>query len=309
MDTHSALTQTIPEVGNIHTYNGFSDTHILSLAASAEHNQTHPTAQAIINAALARGLKADGAQHTQDVLEHGIRTRIRGQDILLGNRRLLETANITIPSNAHADHTTHTKNSFIWMAIDGRLAGVLSLQPKMRPEVPTMIQQLRKHGLSIHILSSDPEQPTRQLANTLGVEHYQANIRAEGKANYVQHVQTKGGKVCFVGDDTQDMLAMKKAQLAISLNGAINTAMSHNSIICLNQQLSHLDQLFSLAQTFQHNMNSDTACSLPHNMIGAGSVLTLHMNTCDTAGFYLINLNQGLTKAPLSLINEKPPSH
>ena len=108
-----------------------------------------------------------------------------------------------------------------WSAVDDQLGGAIELRAAVRPEVRAIIAGLRQRGIKhIAIISGDHEAPTRKLAESLGMDRYFAQVLPADKADYVAKLQAEGRKVCFVGDGINDSIALKKADVSISLRGA-----------------------------------------------------------------------------------------
>ncbi|EIJ36851.1 heavy metal translocating P-type ATPase [Thiothrix nivea] len=303
-DKTGTLTHEEPEVGQIHTCNGFSTEQVLSLAATAEHRQTHPVARAILQAASQRGLQIGVSDHTHYELGHGIRAQMQGLSILLGSQRFMQKEDIALPANADW-HENEAGHSLVYLAVDGKLAGVIELQPQLRPEVPAIVRKLRKRGLQLCILSGDHEQPTRQLAESLGIQHYFAETLPEDKARHIEELQAQGRKICFIGDGINDAVAMKTAQVAISLAGATTVATDTASIVLLDKSLQQLDNLFTLANGFDRNMKSGLAWSLLPGIAGIGAVFVLHMRIYGAVGLYLLSLGAGAANATHPLLQRK----
>lgn len=305
-DKTGTLTREEPEVGRIHPCGGFSAEEVLMLAAATEHRQTHPVARAILEAARQRKLKPASCDHTHYELGRGIRAQIQGRQILLGSQRFMQQQAIALPPEA-VWHEAEAGHSLLYLAVDGELAGVIELQPQLRPEIPAIIQQLRKRGLELCILSGDQEQPTRQLAETLGIQQYFAETLPEDKARHIESLQAAGRKICFIGDGINDAVAMKKAQVAISLAGATTVATDTASIVFLDKSLQQLDALFALAKGFDRNMKSGLAWSILPGVAGIGAVFALHMRIYGAVGLYILSLGAGAANATLPLLQHKKP--
>ena len=299
-DKTGTLTEEQPRVSQIHCVNGFAEDDILSLAAAAEHRQTHPVARAIIQAAEERGLEAPGHEHTQVELGHGLRARVQARDVLVGSHRFIAGEGIAIPTD-EAWAVDESSRSLVFLAVDGELAGVIELEVRIRPEVPEILRQLRKRNYQLYILSGDHEQPTRRIAEALGIEQYFAETLPEDKARIIDQIQASGHNVCFVGDGINDAMAMKKARVAISIAGATTVATDTASIVLLDKSLGQLDNLFDIAHGFERNMRSGLAWSLIPGIAGAGAVFIVRMGIVGATGLYMLSLSAGVTNAALPL--------
>jgi P-type E1-E2 ATPase len=116
-------------------------------------------------------------------------------------------------------------HTMVMIAVDDALGGALELRASVRPEVRGVVEGLRERGIAhIAIISGDHEAPTRRLAEELGMDQYFAQVLPADKADDVERLQREGRKACFVGDGINDAIALKKANVSISLRGATSIA-------------------------------------------------------------------------------------
>jgi Cu2+-exporting ATPase len=126
------------------------------------------------------------------------------------------------------------------------------------------------------IISGDHEAPTKKLALKLGMDDYFSEVLPEEKANLITQLQAEGKSVCYVGDGINDAIALKKANVSISLRGASTVATDTAQVILMNQKLDQLEELFDLAQAYEANMKSIFATVITPSLIGLGGVFFLH---------------------------------
>jgi Cu2+-exporting ATPase len=141
------------------------------------------------------------------------------------------------------------------VGVDDALGGAIELQASVRPEVKAIIEGLRDRGIKhIAIISGDHEAPTRKLAESLGMDRYFAQVLPADKAEYVEKLQKEGRKVCFVGDGINDSIALKKANVSVSLRGATSIATDTAQIVFMEEGLSKLCDLRDIARSLDHNV-------------------------------------------------------
>ena len=259
-DKTGTLTQEVPHVGKIHTCLGISDLELLTYAAAAEYKQTHPIALAIREAASQRGLTLPEIGEVNVEVGYGLKVSIEDQLIRVGSQRFMEMSSITIPSEIkqiYEDGHEHGY-SFVYVAVDEQLWGAIELHATIRPEAKQIITQLRERGIEMYIISGDHENPTKQLAQEVGIEHYFAETLPENKAKLIEQLQQDGKSVCFVGDGINDSIALKKANVSVSLRGASSAATDTAQIVLMNQNLEQLIQAFDIADKFKSNMSVNT---------------------------------------------------
>ena len=131
----------------------------------------------------------------------------------------------------------------------------------MRPEAKEVVQKLHERNIAVVIISGDNEQPTKKLAEELSIPTYFAETLPENKATLIEQLQNEGQSVCFVGDGINDSIALKKADVSISLLGASTIATDTAQIILMNQNLNQIIEAFDIAKLFKKNMKANFAAT------------------------------------------------
>ena len=166
--------------------------------------------------------------------------------------------------------------SMVMVAVDDALGGALELRASVRPEVPEIIKGLRARGIKhIAVISGDHDAPTRKLAAELGIDRYFAQVLPTEKADYVEKLQKEGRKVCFVGDGINDAIALKKANVSISLRGASSIATDTAHVVFMEPGLGKLCELRDIAGNLQRNVRVSWGLILVPNILCIVGVFTL----------------------------------
>ena len=164
----------------------------------------------------------------------------------------------------------------VMVGVDDRLGGAIELQAAVRPEVPEIVRGLRDRGIKhIAIISGDHEAPTRKLAESLGMDRYFAQVLPADKADYVAQLQAEGCKVCFVGDGINDSIALKKADVSISLRGASRSRPTRPTSCSSKGGLSKLCDLRDIARDLDRNVNRSWAMIVTPNVTNVVGVFTM----------------------------------
>lgn len=156
------------------------------------------------------------------------------------------------------------------------MVGAIELRPTIRPEAQAIMQQLRQRNIKLYIISGDHEAPTQRLANALGIDHYYAAVLPADKAALIEELQQAGRSVCFVGDGLNDSIALKKANVSVSLKGASSVAMDTAQVILMDQSLAQLCELFALAHSYKSKMRSTFWLVLTPALLAFSGALFLH---------------------------------
>jgi P-type E1-E2 ATPase len=277
-DKTGTLTRERPEVGRMVAANGFDPRQILRYAAAAERRFHHPIALAILQKAEEQGLRLPPTDATQYQVGFGITVRVDGRAIRVGSRRFMDMEGIALTREVEEalDDTHREGHTMVMVAVDGRLGGALELRASVRPEVRGIVQGLRERGIKhIAIISGDHETPTRKLAEDLGMDRYFAQVLPADKADYVEQLQKEGRKVCFVGDGINDAIALKKANVSISLRGATSIATDTAHVVFMEQGLGKLCELRDIARDLERNVRNSWIMIIIPNVTCILGVFTL----------------------------------
>jgi heavy metal translocating P-type ATPase len=277
-DKTGTLTRERPEVGRVIAADGWAPDRILGFAAAAERKFHHPIALAILHKAQELGLALPPTDDTQYKVGYGITVHIEGRTVRVGSERFLEQEGIAISAQVRqALGEAHLEgHTMVMVAVGGQLGGAIELRAAIRPEVGAIIQGLRDRGIThIAIISGDHDAPTRKLAQALGMDRYFAQVLPADKADYVAKLQAEGCKVCFVGDGINDSIALKKADVSISLRGASSIATDTAHIVFLEGGLSKLCELRDIARDLDRNVSRSWSMILAPNLMNVFGVFTM----------------------------------
>ncbi len=307
-DKTGTLTQEQPTIGGIYAFNGVGEDELLRYAAMAEYRQPHPIAKAILAAAEERQLDLPSLDEASYEVGYGIRVSFGGITIQVGSQRFMEREGILLPEadiEPIMDQASEYGFSLIYVAIDGVFSGILELQPTIRPETTDVVRQLQEQGKQIYIISGDHEQPTRHLAEKLNIEHYFANTLPEDKAKLVQQLRDEGRFVCFIGDGINDAIALKTAQVSISLSGASTAATDTAHIVLMNGNLETLPNVFMTSDEFEKSMHKNLMYSLVPGIVSIGGVFFWHFSLVVNMWLRYAGLLGGMTSAMLPLLKHQ----
>ncbi|MBF0352084.1 MAG: heavy metal translocating P-type ATPase [SAR324 cluster bacterium] len=278
-DKTGTLTEEQPHIGQIHCCSHFSEEEVLVYAGAAESKQTHPLAKAILKEVKKRQLSIPSFDESQFKAGYGVLVVVDGKTVHVGSQRFMEMSGMTIPGIlAKQQQISHEEgDSLVMVAVDHQVIGGIELLTTIREEARKVIRQLkrRKNIKSMYIISGDHEIPTKKLARELGIDHYFAQCLPEKKADLIEQLQKEGHFICYIGDGINDSIALKKAQVSISMRGASTIATDTAQIILLDSGLHHLELVFKIADEFHSNMNTTFAIMLTPALLGLCGVFLM----------------------------------
>ena len=192
-------------------------------------------------------------------------------------------------------------DALVMVAVDDELVGAIELEPTLRAEVFDVVRMLRRRGLDLCIISGDQEEPTRRIAERLGITRYFANTLAEEKGDLVAELQLEGHSVCFVGDGINDSISLKRANVSVSLRGASSAATDSAHIVLMGQGLLQLPFIFELADEFDTDMKSGVVLAVFQGIVVISGALLGIVGIVDGTLIWTASLMAGLGIAHLSL--------
>jgi heavy metal translocating P-type ATPase len=267
-DKTGTLTNKALSVFKIILCDDYGEDELLTYAAAAECKMTHPIAKAIL--AKASHLTLPSIDDSNYQMGYGITVNIENRLIQVGSARFMKTEGITLPNQIEqAMSDAHTQgHSLVMVAVNRQLIGAIELQSVVRSEVKQLVANLRQHGIKhLAIVSGDHKQPTKKLAEELGMDDYFYDILPQQKANIVEQLQKQGKSVGFVGDGINDTIAMKTANVSISLTGASSIATDVAEVVLMDGTLHHMTDLFDIAKQLKSNLQTSLGITLVPTVI------------------------------------------
>ena len=256
-DKTGTLTKELPAVAHVHRFGELSRDDVLRCAAAAERRLSHPIAEAIVGAYSALGEPLPDLDSSSYQIGYGISVTVEGRAVRVGSRRFMRQETIAIPRTAdRLEKKAHDAgNTFVYVGVDGELAGSIELAPTLREGVAELIAHLRACGVTqVAIISGDHDKPTKRLAKSLGVDRYFAEVLPEDKARHVELLQKEGRRVCFVGDGINDAIALKRANVSVSIRGATTIATDAAQVVFMDQSLGKLGELIDISRALDRNV-------------------------------------------------------
>jgi len=306
-DKTGTLTVDQPILGQIHPLASYNEETLLTYAAAAEHRQSHPLAKAILIAAQQRGLALPAIEEAAYQVGYGIQVTLNEKLIQVGSVRFMKQKGIHLPAELSTiqSEALAMGSSLVYVAVDDHLAGVLRLDPCVRPEAKRIIEYLKAEGIAVSIISGDQEEPTRRLAHELGVDNYYAETLPTQKADLIAKMRADGKFVGYIGDGINDAIALKAANVSISLSGASTVATDTAQVILMDGDLARIESLFEISKAFEKNMQANYLNSMIPGVITLTGVFMFHMGLVGALLVYYTSEAFALTNCMMPLIKDE----
>ena len=250
-DKTGTLTLGAPRVTRVVCYGSWPEDTVLRFAAAAERPFRHPVARAVARLAAERRLDVPAVANPSEQLGLGVDMTIDGQRVLIGSHRLMESHEIVLRPAAADETAAHAVGaSPLFVAIDGRLAAMLVLQDQLRDDAPEAVQALRTRKMrNVILLSGDHAEPSRVIAESLGLRHHYADLLPQDKARLIADLRAEGRVVAMVGDGVNDALALDEADVGIAVTGGAEVATEAADVVLLRGGLDRVVRALDLART------------------------------------------------------------
>ena len=249
-DKTGTLTTGVPDVTRVVVYDDIDEETLIRLAAGAEHGLRHPIARAVARLATVQGLDVRPPTSAQTSVGLGMNVRVDDRHVLVGSRRFLESNGIDVDDAKNDEAAAHAVGaSPTFVAVDGQLAGLLVLQDRLRDDAADAVRALRARKMrNVIMLSGDHPEPTRVMAESLGLRHYYAEFLPEDKARLVRELKAEERTVAMVGDGVNDALALAEADVGIAVPGGAEVATEAADVVLLEGGLDRVVRALDLAR-------------------------------------------------------------
>ncbi len=269
VDKTGTLTEGRPKLVAIHPAPGFDETRLLHLAASLERASEHPLAAAIVAAAEARGLPFSSSDAFESVAGKGVRASVDGAVVLLGNRKLMEDSRIDVDFlAAEAESGRASGQTVMFVAVDGKAAGLLGVADPIKETTPEAIRQLHEAGIRIVMLTGDNRTTAEAVARKLGIDDVIAEVLPEDKGNQIKLLQEKGSFVAMAGDGINDAPALAQAQVGIAMGTGTDVAIETAGVTLVKGDLRGIVRARLLSQTTMKNIRENLFFAFVYNALG-----------------------------------------
>ena len=237
-DKTGTLTKGTPSVTDVVPVGAYQADEILRIAASAESGSEHPLGAAIVRSARERNLPLDGPETFEAIPGLGIRAKVFGHPILLGNRGLMAMAGVGIGgADAALPRFEADGKTAMLLAVDGQLAGVIAVADTLKDHAAEAVRALKAMGIEVLMLTGDNRRTAEAIARQAGVDRVIAEVLPGQKVERIKELQSQGKIVAMVGDGINDAPALAQADVGIALGSGTDVAMEAGGIVLIKDDL------------------------------------------------------------------------
>ncbi len=269
LDKTGTLTEGRPSVTAILPAQGFDEADILRLSASLERGSEHPLADAIVRAARDRDLTLSEAADFDSPVGRGVRGTVESRAVALGNTRYLGELSIDVSAlEPQADALRHDGATAIFVAVDGKAAGVIGIADPIKATTPDAIRALKAAGLRLVMMTGDNRTTAEAVARRLGIDEVQAEVLPQDKASVVQQLRTQGRIVAMAGDGVNDAPALAAADVGVAMGAGSDVAIESAGVTLLGGDLQGIVRARHLSRAVMGNIRQNLVFAFGYNALG-----------------------------------------
>ncbi|MBN1207526.1 MAG: heavy metal translocating P-type ATPase [Myxococcaceae bacterium] len=269
VDKTGTLTEGKPRLVAVVPAPGIEETRLLRLAASLERGSEHPLAAAIVAGAQERGVVLAQVQDFRSLTGKGVTGRVEGAAVALGNAALLAALEVEAGALAQrAEALRREGQTVVFVAVEGRPAGVLGVVDPIKVSTPEALTQLRREGLRVVMLTGDSRTTAEAVARKLGIDEVIAEVLPEAKGDVVKRLQAEGRVVAMAGDGVNDAPALAQADVGIAMGTGTDIAMESAGVTLVKGDLRGIARARRLSQGTLRNIRQNLFFAFIYNTLG-----------------------------------------
>ena len=269
VDKTGTLTEGKPALASVEAVGDMDETRLLRLAASLERASEHPLAAAIVRGAEERGAERAEVKGFASVTGKGVRGTVEGVEVALGNRAFMEDLGITAGEiEARAESLRAEGQTVMFVAADGKPAGLLGVADPVKETTPAAIRALHDDGVRIVMVTGDSRTTAEAVARRLGIDDVMAEVLPEEKVDVVRKLQDEGRVVAMAGDGINDAPALAQADVGIAMGTGTDVAMESASVTLVKGDLAGAARARELSRRTMSNIRQNLFFAFVYNSLG-----------------------------------------
>jgi Cu+-exporting ATPase len=269
VDKTGTLTEGKPRLSKVEPLAPFEASEILGLAAGLERGSEHPLAQAMVEGAESRGIPLASPVDFRSLTGRGVVATIKGRKVAVGNQKLFEEMGVDpAPLAGKAERLRAEGETVVFVAVDGKPAGLLSVNDPIRQTTAEAIRLLHGEGLSLAMLTGDNRVTALAVARNLGIDRVEAEVLPQDKAAHVERLQREARKVAMAGDGVNDAPALARADVGIAMGTGTDVAIESADVVLVKGDLRGIVRARRLSRGTMRNIRQNLFFAFVYNTLG-----------------------------------------
>jgi Cu+-exporting ATPase len=269
LDKTGTITEGAPSVGRVIAVGLVGEAEILAVAASLERHSEHPVGAAIVRAAQERGVQFEAVSDFQSRTGSGVSGVVSGRSVAVGSAQLMRELGIDVDAVEKSSGVRAVAGaSELFVAIDGRIAGIIIVTDTIRPTSREAVERLERMGIDVMLLTGDRRSTAESVASAAGISKVVAEVLPQDKVTEIRTLQQSGRVVAMVGDGINDAPALAQADVGISMPKGTDIAIEASDIALMRSDLRGVPTAISLSRRTMTTMKQNLFWAFVYNVIG-----------------------------------------
>jgi P-type Cu+ transporter len=269
VDKTGTLTEGRPRLATLGAHGDLTERELLRLVASLEHVSEHPLAGAIVGAARAQQIEMARVSRFQSFTGMGVAGAVDGHRVVIGNVRMLDRQSIDVRAfEPKAAELRDRGQTVMFVAVDGRPAGLVGVGDPVKPSAPVAVGALRADGLHVVMLTGDHLVTAQAVARSVGIDQVEADVLPERKSAIVRILQQRGERVAMAGDGINDAPALAQADVGIAMGTGTDVAMDSGAVTLVKGDLRGIVRARRLSAATMRNIRQNLFFAFVYNVVG-----------------------------------------
>jgi Cu+-exporting ATPase len=269
VDKTGTLTEGKPRLVTVAPEGSTDETELLRYVASLENVSEHPLAAAIVSGAKERGVPLVEVSEFDSVTGKGVIGTIAGHRVAIGNVKMMESLSVSVEAlKQKADELRRTGQTVMFVAVEGRAAGMVGVADPIKESAREAIGALRGEGIRVVMLTGDNRTTAEAVARTLGIDQVEADVLPDQKATVVKDLQNKGERVAMAGDGINDAPALAQADVGIAMGTGTDVAMESAGVTLVRGDLRGIVRARRLSRNTMRNIRQNLFFAFIYNVAG-----------------------------------------
>jgi len=269
LDKTGTITMGAPQVTDVAPADGVDAGRLIAVAAAVSASSNHPLSQATVRYAAAQsGVAVPVLTESKNVPGFGVQGLVEGSPALVGNEAFLRENNVDAAElKAAAERFTAAGASLTYVALGGRLLGVIGIKDAIRPTSVSAIQELKALGVTTVLLSGDAKATAERVARDVGIDRVFAEVRPGQKAEHIKRLQTEGHVTAMVGDGVNDAPALAQADIGIAIGAGTDVAIQAAAVVLMKSDPADIARAIRLSKATVRKMRQNLVWASVYNVL------------------------------------------
>ena len=267
LDKTGTLTVGAPSITNIKSISS-DENNILAIAASLESASTHPIAKAISQAHLENSEELISFDRIENIGGMGLVGYLGNQEYAIGNQPLMEKKDVFVSNHIEELVDVLSTSTVVFVSKGNKLLGWIEMKDKLRKTTNLAISKAKELGLKVIMLTGDRAETALTISKEVGISRFEAEVKPDGKAEFVKKLQTEGASVAMIGDGINDAAALAVADVGIAMGAGSDIALEAADIVLLRDDLLDVVSTLDLGKATMGKIRGNLAWAFIYNLIG-----------------------------------------